>query len=114
MRTRTILAAPLIAGAALVLAGCGSGGDGDNAIDNVAGNGLENAADPMAVETMYNGGDAGTSLDASGNGAADGNAANTGAPTANGAETAVPPPSRGTNVGGDAGGNAAGGTTNGM
>ena len=104
---RHLKIAGLLAGASLALCACGSGGEANNAADDAALNAeIGNFGDPSAVETM-------------GNAAAPppANASDAGEP-ANG--TAPPPmttdatPNDPTDVGGDLGGNAAGGTTNGM
>ncbi|MDP8994423.1 MAG: hypothetical protein M3N07_05470 [Pseudomonadota bacterium] len=103
----TRLGAAAIFGGALLLSAC-SGGDetnnaAANALDNVA---FGNTADPAALETMTNTGESGL------NGTGD-----TAAPPAT--TTAPPPPPPPvdrdpTDVGGDIGGNMAGGTVNGM
>lgn len=102
--------------AALLVAACGSDDlanrSADNALDNAS---FGNAADPSAIETIGNGGSAG-SVEASGVDRSSGAAPAPPGP-ANGTQETDPNPPAGrdsTDVGGDMGGNTAGGTGNRM
>ncbi|HEX8645179.1 MAG TPA: hypothetical protein VF702_14815 [Allosphingosinicella sp.] len=117
MRYCRLAASSLIAGAALALTACGGGGTANNTADNASLNGIGESADPGAVETIGNGAEGGNGTlggadgagDGTGSGSANGSAGNSGA----GADSGAGPSGTG-NPGGDTGGNAAGGTNNGM
>jgi len=114
---RKIATGSIVAGAALVVAACGVGGDESNtALDNGLGNAdFGNLSDPSALETMGNAGNDGLGA-APGPNSGAGSAAGTGtSPTTNnGAATDTGTDGGGTDAGGDTGGNAAGESINGM